>query len=321
MDSVKIIDIKPPFWQYNGFWQTVAPTLVHPVPSFNYQRERITTNDDDFIDLDWLFVDNLEKLVILSHGLEGNSDKVYIRNSAKYFHDRNFNVLAWNNRGCSGEDNKTLKLNHHGETDDIHFIVNHAIKKYNFKKIFLIGFSLGGSITLNYVARKADILPKEIQGVAAISTPCDLESASATLDERKNRFFKKLFFNKIAKRVRKKEIQFPKSFPIEKLEIIKDWKSFDNEFSAKLCGFTDAQDFYNNVSSLPHLHKIKVKTLILNALNDPILTEKCQPIEIAKHNSNIKLILTQKGGHVGFLEKNHRYSFMERMAFQFFEEI
>ena len=69
------------------------------------------------------------------------------------------------------------------------------------------------------------------------------------------------------------------------------------------------------------MHKIKVKTLILNALNDPILTEKCQPIEIAKHNSNIKLILTQKGGHVGFLEKNHRYSFMERMAFQFFEEI
>ena len=319
MGELPLYKINPPFWQINGFIQTVAPTLTQRKPQITYIRERISTPDDDFLDLDWLLQTDKEKLVILSHGLEGNSNKVYITNAAKYFQDHQYNVLAWNNRGCSGEENKTLKLNHHGETDDIHLIVNHAIRKYGFRKVYLMGYSLGGSITLNYVARKADILPKEILGAVAISTPCDLRSASQSLDERKNWFFKDLFFKKISKRVIGKELQFPNTFDVDKLKKVKSWKDFDNEFSAKLCGFKHADDFYDNVSSLPHLPKIKMNTLILNAINDPILTEKCHPKEMVKSNKNLKLILTDHGGHVGFLERNHQHSFMERAALQFFE--
>ncbi len=319
MKSNSLHKLTPPWWQYNGFVQTVAPAVLRRTRLPAYQRERISTPDDDFLDLDWLLQPQSESLVILSHGLEGNSGKGYIKSMAKQFYEQQYSILAWNNRSCSGTLSRTLKVNHHGEVEDIDWVVRHALKKYDFKNIFLIGFSLGGSIVLNYVARSAATLPSEIKAAAAFSTPCDLKSASETLDFPENRFFHKLFKKRISEKIAQKEAQFPGTFDVEALHKVKSWKDFDDQYCAKLCGFSDGEHFYAEVSCLPHLQKIKIDTLLVNAINDPILAEKCHPLTMDGLPSNFKFILTEQGGHIGFEESGHGISFMERSALDFFQ--
>jgi predicted alpha/beta-fold hydrolase len=49
-----------------------------------FDRERISTEDGDFLDLDWLRIGS-DHLVIISHGLEGNSRRPYMKGMAKVF--------------------------------------------------------------------------------------------------------------------------------------------------------------------------------------------------------------------------------------------
>ena len=72
----------------NAHLETIIPSLFHRAPMVNYQRQRIELKDGDFIDLDWLLKNNYDRLLIITHGLVGNSERYYVRRTAKYFIDR-----------------------------------------------------------------------------------------------------------------------------------------------------------------------------------------------------------------------------------------
>ena len=163
----------PPFYQFNGNLQTIIPSFTRRFPNVIYERERLTLSDGDFVDLDWID-DGNDQLVILTHGLEGNSQRHYILGAAKFFANRKWDVLAWNCRSCSGEINKMPRLYHHGEIEDFDEVIRHAIQKKDYKKIVLIGYSMGGSITLKYLGVNANRLPKAIVKGIAFSAPCKL---------------------------------------------------------------------------------------------------------------------------------------------------
>ena len=116
----------PPAYQYNGHLQTIVPSLTRRVTGVTYERERLILADGDFVDLDW--VDNAQnRLVILTHGLEGDSNRQYIRGTARLFSQHNYDVLAWNCRSCSGEMNRAFRLYNHGEIGDISEVIDHAL--------------------------------------------------------------------------------------------------------------------------------------------------------------------------------------------------
>src|SRR5688572_9025111 len=133
-----------------------------------YTRERIATPDDDFLDLDWL-TQGSEKVVIISHGLEGNSKRAYIKGMAKALYDGGFDICAWNFRGCSGEMNRQQRFYHSGATDDLHTVVEHSLQTKKYKSIYLVGFSLGGNVTLKYLGERdtASLIKKAV----AVSVP------------------------------------------------------------------------------------------------------------------------------------------------------
>lgn len=302
---------QPPLFLFNTHVETIIPSLFRKVPG-SYERERIELHDGDFLDLDW-FSKSGDKLVIISHGLEGNSDRHYAKGMAAYFFTRGWDAVAWNCRGCSGESNRLPRFYHHGVSEDLAAVVDHAVAK-NYNHIALVGFSMGGSMTLKYLGEGNHAA---VKSAAVFSVPCHLESSARELEKRRNKFYLQRFLNKLEKKMQAKAVLFPEIISTKGFHTISSFREFDNRYTAPLHGFTDADDFYSRASCGPYLATIQAPALIVNAINDPFLPEACYPYSLAKDHRYVYLETPHKGGHVGFSLNTLNENWMERRAFEF----
>jgi predicted alpha/beta-fold hydrolase len=308
---------KRPLFYFHHHIETIVPALFRKVKlPTSYTRERIATPDDDFLDLDWLRQKS-EELIIISHGLEGSSDRPYIKGMARAFYQIGKDVLAWNYRGCSGEMNKQKRFYHSGATDDLHVIVKHAIHN-GYKKITLIGFSLGGNLTLKYLGETTR--PAEIKKAIVFSVPLHLATSCASLASKSNYLYVLKFLRSLKAKVQEKG-KTRNDIDLKPLSSIKTLQDFDNEYTAKLHGYKDAMDYYESCSSLYFINKIDRPTLIVNALNDSFLSPRCFPKDELNNHPFVNLETPQQGGHVGFTQFNKNGLFWsEEKALQFYTE-
>ena len=116
----------PPFPFKNRHLNTIAPALFRKGHDIIYKRYRIDTWDNDFIDFDLSPVKS-SSVVIILHGLEGNSHKAYVKGTAKAVNSIGLDAIAINHRGCSEEDNLLFSSYHSGKTDDLDLVVNYAL--------------------------------------------------------------------------------------------------------------------------------------------------------------------------------------------------
>lgn len=289
----------PSFFFKNGHLNTIYPSQFRKVKTINYQRERLITPDDDFIDLDWIYKDK-NKVAIVCHGLEGNAESQYVQGMAKIFSKNNWSVCAYNYRGCSGEPNKQIRAYHSGATDDLELVIQQVLSK-KFDEIVLIGFSLGGNLVLKYTGEQGKNIHSQIKKTVALSTPCHLESGSNVIQEPKNWLYMKRFSLKLQQKVKdKKTILLDHGFDYETLASANSFYVFDELFTSKAHGFESRVDYYTKCSSLQFLPNIAIPTLLINAKDDPFLSPQCFPVEIAKNHPNFHLEIPEYGGHVGF---------------------
>lgn len=315
---------KSPRFLTNCHLQTIFPYLFRKIKGVPYKRERIITPDDDFLDLDWAKVSNPNSLLILSHGLEGHSKRNYILGMVKLFNHKNFDCLAWNYRSCSGDINKKKIFYHHGMTEDLETVINHAIGLKKYKKIFLVGFSLGGNITCNYIGKKCKDLPHEIKGAAVFSTPFDLFSATKSFHGKKfNKVYIYRFLSSLKKKIRLKENLLNELKVTEnQLKKIKDFHQWDELITAPLHGFKNKNDYYAKSCSKKILSKIQIPTLVVNAKNDPFLGPNCFPFEEANKNPYLFLETPENGGHCGFTSFDHKpFYWSEIRTLDFFSSL
>jgi predicted alpha/beta-fold hydrolase len=299
MPLIQSTSYTSPIWLYNGHLQTIIPSLFRKVRGVPFKRERIATIDDDFLDLDWLKSGN-EKLVIISHGLEGDSQRPYVKGMAKVFHAAGWDVVAWNFRGCSGEVNKNLRFYHSGATDDLHAVASHALDIGGYKQVAMIGFSLGGNLTLKYLGEDTAKLPQQITGAAVFSVPLHLHGSSRQIAQRGNRIYSRRFLKKLKQKVEAKSLAMPNQLTMAHFENIRSLEDFDDFYTAPLHGFENAQAYYEACSAIRFIDKINVPTLIVNAANDPFLSPECYPTEQVKGHPYVHLEIPAEGGHCGF---------------------
>jgi predicted alpha/beta-fold hydrolase len=296
--------------------ETMIPNLLRKPKKIIAEQVKINTPDNDFLQLD-LYRNGSKSLVILSHGLEGSSARVYITGMAKIFLDHNMDALAWNYRGCGSELNKQPVLYHSGATADLKTVVSHAISM-GYEKIVLVGVSLGGNLTLKYVGENGEKLPKEVKLATAFSTPLDLAASCRQISLPSNWMYSKRFIIKLKKKIRIKHKQFPEKINLSKLDEVQDLKSFDDLYTGPIHGFEGADDYYEKCSSINFLTNIQIPTLIVNALNDPFLSQECYPYDLIAQNKNITFETPDHGGHVGFIEINEEgYYWSEKRALSF----
>ncbi|NHE55609.1 YheT family hydrolase [Cyclobacterium plantarum] len=317
MPVLKNSNYNPHQLLYNGHMQTIIPALFREKHLLRFERERINTTDGDFLDLDWLKQESTN-LIIISHGLEGNSQRPYMTGMAGIFFDSGYDVLNWNYRGCSGSPNHKPFFYHSGATYDLEEVVCHASGKY--KSIYLVGFSLGGNLTLKYLAETNWPCQKNIKKAVAISVPLDLSASCDKIDHFRNKVYAYNFLLSLKKKVRKKALAFPEIISDFPLRSIYTLRAFDDAFTAPLHGFKNAADYYEKNASLYFLEAIKIPCLILNAMNDPFLGKTCYPREIGERSEKIYMEFPNQGGHVGFSprSKAERY-WSESRALEFIQ--
>lgn len=310
-----------PAYLFNRDLETVIPSMFRKIKGVNYQRERLHTSDGDFIDLDWQKHDNRsDSLLIMAHGLEGSANRPYVRGMVKLFHQHGFDAIGWNCRSCSGEMNNTLKLYHHGWTDDLDLVVQHAIK-LGYSKIVLAGVSMGGSISLKYTGERGDRIAPQIKATVVFSVPCSLVDSVEEIEKKRNRFYRNRFLRKLKKKLLVKSTDFPDVFDKTAIKNTHDFYTFDSKFTSRIYGYNDALDFYQQVQSINFLDKLNIPTLLINALNDPLLSSTSYPTSIAEKSPFLHLIITRYGGHVGFLQKNKEFTWAEEKAIEFVNRI
>ena len=296
--------------------ETMIPGLFRKIKKIVPLSEQVSTPDGDFLELDW-YLKNSSTLAIISHGLEGSSDRAYMKGMAKIFNDNNLDALCWNYRGCGHKMNLKPQLYHSGATADLDTVVKVAIDK-GYTEIVLIGFSLGGNITLKYVGEQENNLSPLIKAAIAFSVPLDLAAGSRELLKPHNWLYSQRFLRNLKLKVRAKHQQFPDLFKVNGLREVKDLKAFDDLYTGPIHGFIDADDYYNQSSAIRYLEGIKIPCLIVNAKNDPFLPAECYPVELIEKLPTIIFETPGHGGHVGFMELNREgYYWSEKRALAF----
>jgi len=288
-------------------FNTAYRTFFHDY-NIDYHRKRLETKDGDFLDLDFSTVDS-PNITIIIHGLEGSSNSSYVKSLTKVLNEQLIDVVAINLRGCSDEPNRLLSSYHSGKTDDLEEVIDHIKNNYNYKYIHVVGFSLGGNITLKYLGENGLSPTSKVQSAVAVSVPCDLKGSSESLAKFSNKIYMQRFLISLKKKSFHKLNMFPNSFLTkEKIENAKSFFDFDNLYTAPAHGFKDAFDYWKKSSSKQFIPNIKVPTLLITSIDDPFLSKTCIPIQEAKSNKQFHLELTKYGGHVGFNSSKSNYN-------------
>jgi uncharacterized protein len=310
-----------PWWQFNGHLQTIPPNMWRKVSGVEYVRERIYTWDDDFLDLDWSKIGS-KRLVLITHGMEGNTQRQYVRGMVKASNNAGFDVMAWNLRGCSGEPNKLLTAYHGGKTDDLDFVLKHVLANYDYDSISLIGVSLGGNLTVKYLGEGVYPIPTEISAAVVVSVPCDLVKASRHLVRGVNLMYSRRFLKQCLDKVRSKMHLFPDAIDYDRVLSSDTLLEFTHRFTSPLHGYQDADEYHGHVTCKQYIEGVKLPTLMINAENDPFLTPECFPVKEAEKNPYFSLEITKTGGHVGFDEfMTLRASWLETRVMGYLNEV
>ena len=297
----------------NGHVQTLYPPLFRMVDIVEAERERIATPDDDFLDLDFLpatsapDTDGAEAvsarpLVVVSHGLEGHSRRKYVRGMAACMNAAGWDVCAWNFRGCSGETNRALRMYHSGVTDDLHTVIEFCAGR-GYSRIGLAGFSMGGNQILKYLGENPSAVHPAVVAAATFSVPCDLTGAAKVLDKPSNAIYMRYFMRTLKDKMRQKKALYP-DLNIDGLDGMTTFGEFDNQFTAPINGFRDAEDYWQRSGCGQYLAGLRLPALLMNAKNDPFLSPSCYPIHMARQSDYLHLQMPVTGGHVGFIRQH-----------------
>ena len=314
-------DFSPTLPFKNGHFNTMyRPLFTKDICS--YTRKRITTWDADFIDLDFSFVGS-KTLVLLIHGLEGSSKSKYIASTSNHLNQKGIDTVCFNLRSCSGEDNLLLSTYHSGKTEDVAFVIKHLLENYNYDNIVLVGFSLGGNLTLKYLGEYQEKLSSRVKGGVAISVPVDITSAEHEMDKIKNKLYVEIFFKTLKNKILEKAHKFPEyRLNQDKLFKATKFKHLEKLYTVPVFGFESPEDYWIKASSKPYLSKIDRPTLLVNAKDDTFLSSACYPTKAALQSKNFYLEITDYGGHCGFIQsfKPQENTWLEKRISSFISE-
>ncbi|MEY2689487.1 MAG: hypothetical protein RL375_3686 [Pseudomonadota bacterium] len=330
-----------PAWLPGGHAQTIWSSLVARRGSGlspRWQRERWTTPDGDFIDVDWLHgpaeaacptadagwssvaaqpdpdaaparsatpgVDAPQAgdggvLLVLFHGLEGSSSSHYAQAFADQARRLGWRFAVPHFRGCSGELNLAPRAYHSGDYVEIGWMLS-QLRQRHHGAIHVVGVSLGGNALLRWAEEAGQSGRTLVDSVTAVCAPIDLTSSGHAIGQGLCRWiYTPMFLRSMKPKALAKLVQYPGLFDRERLLAAHNLYEFDDVFTAPLHGFAGTDDYWSRASAAPALADIRLPTLVVNAANDPFVPVDSLPPP-GPVGDWVYLLRPASGGHVGF---------------------
>ena len=299
-----------------GHLQTIAGAVL-PRASLEYRRERWTAPDGDFIDVDFApaprtpsgsappssaaaaaAADTQAPVLVLFHGLEGNSRSHYALAMMASARAAGFQALVAHFRGCSGEPNRLPRAYHSGDSDEIDWILRRARAIHPRSALYAVGVSLGGNALAKWLGERGSGAGF-VSAAASICAPLDLAAGGAALERGFNRVYARMFLATLRRKALAKVAQYPGLAASAAIAAARNLHAFDDAFTAPVHGFRDADDYWARASAGPGLRSVTVPLLLLNPVNDPIVPAASLP-RAAAASAAVRLEQPATGGHVGF---------------------
>lgn len=267
-------------------------------------RERWTTPDGDFIDVDKQMASSKKRpLLVLFHGLEGSSDSHYAQAFADWAHEHDVQLAIPHFRGCSGQINLSPRAYHSGDHEEIDWVLKRLRQVHRAQQgewLLAVGVSLGGNALMRWAAEQGHEATKTADAIASICSPLDLAMSGDAIGKGLNRYiYTPMFLKSMKPKALAKWAQFPGLFDKDAMLNAKDLYEFDNVFTAPLHGFKNTLDYWAKASAKPLMQAIHLPALVLNAQNDPFVPASSLP-QHKDVSRSVTLWQPEQGGHVGF---------------------
>ncbi len=290
----------------NAHLQTLGVNIYPSKQGVFFTRHRLETPDDDFLDVDVPQVTGVSlsanaPVVLVVHGLEGDSRGAYMHATYRALAHVGLHSVGMNLRSCSGEMNRTARLYHMGATEDVAFVLEWISQTYPNRPLGIVGYSLGGNLTLKYLGERTPI----VKAGASVSPPFSLVGEQA-LSYYPNRLYALYLLRKLRNKARiKADVIRQHGGNPELAMSAQTLRVFDDAVTAPLHGFMDSQDYYQKCASGQFLPTINTPTLIIRAQDDPFFNADI-PFDVIKKNPMLTGLFPKHGGHVGFIGDDWR---------------
>ncbi|KDR20893.1 phospholipase ABHD3-like isoform X2 [Zootermopsis nevadensis] len=320
----------PTLWCFESRLQTAFANVLRSLyPKVEYWRETLKLSDGGQLALDWLEegCPTNAPIIIILPGLTGDSQSQYIRCLALSANRMKLRIVVLNYRGLGGMSLKTPRTYNAANFEDLSEAVRHVKILNPGIPVAAVGISMGGLVLGNYLASQQTLSEKTLVAAMVISTPWNVFKAMDSLEKpvlnlMLNRYLTSGFFSFINRVKHDDMLQGP--WCMEDILKCKTVREFDSSYTAKQFGYKDVSDYYANASIHDKLHKIEVPMLCLSARDDPIQPYEGIPVEEASKSKYVAIVITQYGGHIGFLEglfPARRDEYICRLFTQYFNGI
>jgi predicted alpha/beta-fold hydrolase len=235
------------------------------------------------------------------HGLEGSSTAHYMRGLAQKALRAGFNAILLNQRNCGGTEHLGPGLYHSGLTDDAAFVLTELASRDGLQSVVVAGYSLGGNLALKLAGERTDGTLPSLKAVCAVSPVLELGDCVRALERRSNAIYQWNFVRNLKARMRRKARSYPGRFSLDKLPAIRTVREFDEAYTAPHFGFRDADDYYHRAAAMRVIDRIRIPALVIAASDDPFVPTEPFHRSPVTANPHITLVVTEHGGHCGFL--------------------
>jgi uncharacterized protein len=242
-------------------------------------------------------------LVLVVHGLGGSIDSTYVRATTLGLLRAGYPVARVDLRGVGDSSPHCRMLYHGGRSGDLRTVLGVLAQQPGAEGVALVGFSLGGNVTLKLLGEPLEGLP--VRGGVAVSSPIDLGVGNEHLSRRMFGLYQRFLVGKLKSDSSHSGLALTDE---ERAAIarVRTLTEFDDLITAKHNGWRDAAEYYAVNSSAQFLPRITVPTLVVHALDDPMIP--AGPYHAVdwgqlEAGTPVRRAITRTGGHVGFHER------------------
>jgi predicted alpha/beta-fold hydrolase len=292
-------------WLENGHVMTLyawgRPRTFPALPPAEPRLIRVTPDTQVLAHCYWQPDRSSRPTILALHGLEGSSDAHYMRGLADKAWRRGWNAVLLNQRNCGGTEQLTPGLYHSGLTDDPRAVIRSLAKSERLAAFGVVGYSLGGNLTIKLAGELADHADLPIRAVAAVSPTMELDTCVRAIERRVNIAYEWNFVRHLKERMRRKAVCWPDAFDLGPLDRIRTIREFDEIYTAPYHGFNGASDYYHRASSMRVVDRIRIPALVITAEDDPFVPPAQFRESAIAENVSITRLIERDGGHCGFV--------------------